>query len=125
MSNLSETQRQAAYRALADADVAAPGPELADFADTVLTEVDAIDLEDEPYPDDRVAEIADQAVPVYTADLILAVSESIDLCVIEPELGPANDGRPTVANIAAAVLYELGSTIASARLQQRQDEEAV
>ena len=59
---------------------------------------------DEPH--DVISEIADSAVPVYTATLLEIASNDVSLAVDEPELGPAFDGSPTPANIIAANIYE-------------------
>jgi hypothetical protein len=113
-----EKRRLAAYRALTDQEVNAPGPLLADFADSVLVGVDEIDLA-EPNAEDQLHEIADGAVPIYTADIIRCFTEDIGVACREPELEPV---RPTVEGMASTVLYELAYAIASARLQERRAE---
>ncbi|WP_167631397.1 hypothetical protein [Mariprofundus ferrooxydans] len=63
---------------------------------------------DDQYPEDRLTEIADSAVPIYTHDLMTLSSEP-DIFFHENELGPAFDGSPTLANITATAIYELVS----------------
>jgi hypothetical protein len=116
----TEELRPDAIRALNRQNVST-GEKLLELAVGVLLEVDEIDLE-EPYAEDRCAEIADSAVPVYTSEIMETISEDVGLMAQEPELGPAFDGSPTPSNIAAANLYELASNIAHERLRERQQE---
>ena len=60
--------------------------------------------DDEPH--DRIFEIADSWVPIYTYDIIMCAADNISLAVDEPELGPAFDGSPTPVNIIAANIFE-------------------
>lgn len=57
-------------------------------------------------PHDRIHEMADGGVPVYTSDLMGLAAENPYLATGEPELGPAFDGSPTPVNIVAANVYE-------------------
>src|SRR4030042_2208764 len=57
-------------------------------------------------PHDKIFEIADGAVPVYTSDLLEWAIEDIYLATNEPELGAAFDGSPTPTNIIAANIFE-------------------
>jgi len=63
---------------------------------------------DEPH--DRIFEIADGSVPVYTHDLLRLAADNCHLATDEPELGPANgsnfDGTHSPVNIIAANVYE-------------------
>ena len=63
-------------------------------------------VEDWDDVDDIIHEIADMYVPVYTYDLLQLACENLDLATLEPEMGPAFDGRPTAVNIIAANVYE-------------------
>jgi predicted GIY-YIG superfamily endonuclease len=78
---------------------------------------------DEPH--DTIHEIADGAVPVYTADLLELASDR-RVAQHENQLGPAFDGAPTIENIAAGAVYELVEEAlhAEARLIQEEREEA-
>ena len=62
------------------------------------------------YPDqddnDRIFEIADSSVPIYTGDILQLAADNINLAIVEPEIGPAFDGTPTPVNIIAANIYE-------------------
>lgn len=58
------------------------------------------------YVGDVIHEIADSAVPVYTANLMQLAADDINLATAEPEIGPAFDGSPTPVNIIAANVYE-------------------
>lgn len=60
----------------------------------------------ETEPHDRIHEIADGSVPVYTYDILQLAADNIDLATNEPELGPAFDGSPTPVNIIAANIFE-------------------
>ena len=74
-----------------------------DIADAVLNESTNTLIEFS----DMINEIADGAVPVYHSDLIEVAMSSIgSIATVEPELGPAFDGRPTPTNIIAANIYE-------------------
>jgi hypothetical protein len=120
--SLPEERRLAAYRALTDEGVNAPGPNLADLADSVLLGVGERFDESDPdelEPSDVAHEIADSAVPVYTSDILEAIGEDAGVACWEPELGPAFDGSPTIVNIAAGVLYELARNIAEREIQRR------
>ena len=64
------------------------------------------DNQEETEPNDTIHEIADQAPPIYTRDILEWAAEDIDLALDEPELGPAFDGTPTPINIIAANIYE-------------------
>lgn len=77
-------------------------------AETELRERVADDGADfDPYDaHDLIHEIADSAVPVYTADLLELASDR-RVAHHEGELGPAFDGKPTIVNIAAGAVYEL------------------
>ena len=57
-------------------------------------------------PHDAIFEIADNAVPIYTGDLLRLAAENLQLATDEPELGPAFDGKPTPVNIIAANVFE-------------------
>lgn len=59
---------------------------------------------DEPH--DRIFEIADGSVPVYTVELLEWAIEDIYLATDEPEIGAAFDGSPTPVNIIAANIFE-------------------
>ena len=75
-----------------------------EIAEAVMNE-DANDLIE--LDSDIIHEIADGSVPVYHSDLIEVAMSSIgDIATVEPELGPAFDGRPTPTNIIAANIYE-------------------
>lgn len=114
-------RKRSAIRALND-QLTDWGPELLNMADSVLVEVNEIDLS-EPYPEDRASEIADSCVPIMNWDIMQAVSESLELANSEPEAGPAYDGSPTPVNAAAGVLYDLASNIAFSRLAERQQQD--
>lgn len=60
--------------------------------------------DDEPH--DAIHEIADQAVPITTFELLKLAIENIALAVDTPECGPAFDGEPTPVNIIGANVYE-------------------
>jgi hypothetical protein len=82
-----------------------------DFEQTVADAVSELREWAEENPDctephDQIHEIADSAVPVYTADLLEMASNKISLATSTPELGPAFDGEPTPTNIIAANVYE-------------------
>ena len=56
---------------------------------------------------DIVHSIADGTTPIYHSDLLNVAMSSIgSIATVEPELGPAFDGRPTPTNIIAANIYE-------------------
>lgn len=56
---------------------------------------------------DIVHSIADGTTPIYHSDLLdVAMSSIGSIATVEPELGPAFDGRPTPTNIIAANIYE-------------------
>ena len=57
-------------------------------------------------PHDRIHEIADGSVPVYTSDLMEMAANDNNLACDEPELGPAFDGSATPVNIIAANVFE-------------------
>lgn len=61
---------------------------------------------DDNDPGAAIAEIADGAVPVYTAEILRIAARDIALATAEPEIGPAFDGTPTPVNIIAANIYE-------------------
>lgn len=65
---------------------------------------------------DELHEFVDSLIPVYTADLLAMAATNINLAVVEPELGPAYDGKPTPVNVIAANLYELLMEEAEAEL---------
>ncbi len=67
---------------------------------------EAAELRESAYPDDRIMEIVDSSVPIYTATLMEMAADNISLAVDEPEVGPAFDGSPTPVNIVAANVYE-------------------
>lgn len=77
----------------------------------LIQEVGDIDLDD---PEDAATELADRAVPIYTADILDMAAANPDLLALEPELGPANGSnwrrqvyaiRYVVANIYEALEY--------------------
>jgi len=75
-----------------------------DIAEAVMNEEtnDLIELDS-----DIIHEIADGTTPVYHSDLLEVAMSSIgSIATVEPELGPAFDGRPTPTNIIAANIYE-------------------
>lgn len=65
-------------------------------------------IEDSPdaEPGEVAHEIADSCIPVYTHTILKLGLEHMDLAIVEPELGPAFDGKPTPVNIIAANIYE-------------------
>lgn len=83
---------------------------------------EAQELLEEVYPEDRLNEMVDSAVPIYTSDLLTTASDNIDLAVVEPELGPAFDGTPTPVNIIAANIYEALQVVAFKEWQAIQAE---
>jgi len=67
-------------------------------------------VKDYPQEDtqDIIFEIADSSVPVYTADILDLLNDSVygfSLGTDVPEVGPAFDGEATPANIIAANLF--------------------
>ena len=114
-------RRRRAISATNDYLASGGGPVIWEMVDSVLSDVDDIDLDD-AYPEDRATEIADSAVPIYTHEIMEAATESIDIATGEPECGPAFDGSPTPSNIIAGNLYDLASNIAHNRLAERQRE---
>ncbi len=85
---------------------------------------EAGDLLTSEYPEDRITEIVDSSVPIYTSDLMDMAADNIDLAVNEPEIGPAFDGSPTPVNIIAANVYEALMEVAYDEWQTIQDERA-
>jgi len=79
--------------------------------------------QDDIYPEDRVHEIADSSVPVYTYELTQLASDS-DIAFHENELPPAFDGTPTIANIVATAIYELVSEALYQALYELQEVQA-
>ena len=77
----------------------------------------------DPDYDGTLHEIADNAVPVYHADLLDIAANNNDVALREPELGPAYDGTPTPVNIIAANIYELVSEALNNRWQEIEKEE--
>ncbi len=67
---------------------------------------EAAELLNEPNYEDRLHEMADGSVPVYTTNLMRLAAGDVYLAADEPEGGPAFDGSPTPANIVAANVYE-------------------
>lgn len=109
-------REKAARRALSDQG-SQWGPALIEMADSVLSDVEeAWEYADgdRATVEDRLHEIADNAVPIYTFDRARAMSEDISLACTEPEI---ETGR-TVAEIAAAVLYDLAYQLAAAELER-------
>ncbi len=68
------------------------------------TDGDRLDFLNEPH--DRIHEMADSHVPVYTASLMELAADDISIATDVPELGPAFDGEATPVNIIAANVYE-------------------
>ena len=62
------------------------------------------------YPDqddnDRIFEIADSSIPIYTGDILQLAADNINLAIVEPEIGPTFDGTSTPVNIITANIYE-------------------
>lgn len=58
------------------------------------------------YPQDKITEVTDSNVPIYTSDLLRLGARHLHLATSTPELGPAFDGSPTPANIIAANIFE-------------------
>ncbi len=83
---------------------------------------EAKSLLEEPYPEDRLSEIVDSSVPIYTSDLMDIAANDINMATLEPELGPAFDGTPTPANIIAANIYEALQVVAYDEWQKVQEE---
>ena len=55
------------------------------------------------YPEDRMHEIADGAVPIHYGDILQCAVDDINLALSEPEVGPAFDGSPTPIKQLASV----------------------
>ena len=97
------------------------GPRIQAMAETVLEEVDAIDLED-AYPEDEAAEIADGAVPIYTFEIMECAAESAEIFAGPDDRELLEDNATPEQQIVAA-LYELASNIASQRLAERMEDQ--
>ena len=72
--------------------------------------------------DGSLTDIVNEAVPLFSSDLIQLALENVELGTNEPELGPAFDGRPTPVNIIAANVYEHLETLAWEEWAAIQDE---
>jgi len=73
-----------------------------------LNEMDADELQtmiDNDEPHDMIFEIADNNVPIYTADILEMALCDLYLATEEPELGAAFDGSPTPCNIIASNIF--------------------
>lgn len=78
---------------------------------------------DDRYFEDRLHEIADNAVPVYHRQIIDIGTSDYSLFTDVPELGPAYDGEANALNYLAANIYERVYNALSQRLQELRDEE--
>lgn len=78
----------------------------ASLMDEIREEAEAGGLLEEDYPEDRIVDMVDEWVPIYTSELLEVAASDPELAVVEPELGPAFDGTPTPVNIIAANIYE-------------------
>ena len=86
-----------------------------------IVQEEAKELLEDPYPEDRITEIVDGSVPIYTNDLLDIAADNMNMAVLEPELGPAFDGTPTPVNIIAANIYEALMEVAYDEWQKVQD----
>ncbi|KKM03825.1 hypothetical protein LCGC14_1770480 [marine sediment metagenome] len=66
----------------------------------------AEELKEATYPEDLITEMVDGWVPIYNGQILEVAADSMDMAILEPELGPAFDGTPTPINIIAANIYE-------------------
>ena len=83
------------------------GPWLTDFADSVLIAVEELEG-GEILDDDRHFEIANEAVPVYTRELLETFREDIGLMRRESELTAPG---ASIEDAAKAVLFDLAMEI--------------
>ncbi len=83
---------------------------------------EAAELLVDQYPEDRIMEMVDSSVPVYTSDLMAIAAADVFLATAEPEVGPAFDGSPTPANIVAANVYDRLNAIANEEWEKVKDE---
>ena len=110
-------RERAARVALNDQDVSG-GPVLLDMADTILQGVrEAWEDYERQYDavEDRLGEIADGAVPIYTYARAAAMAEDNGLCCTVPDVEPR---ERTVSAVAAAVRSDLAYQVASAELDR-------
>ena len=94
------------------------GAKMRSILESVVEEVNEIDL-DEAYPEDRCHEIADGAVPIYTADVYEIVPELHGYSISDPGLLPED---ADIEKIAQITIYDIASNIAHQRLYERQQE---
>ncbi len=85
---------------------------------------EANELLESTYPEDRLHEIVDGCIPVYTSDLMEMAADNIDLAVNEPEVGPAFDGSPTPVNIVAGNVYDALMVVAYDEWEAIKDDRA-
>ena len=74
-----------------------------DLREEIQTE--AAELMQDQYPEDRLHEMVDTSVPVYTSTLMALAADDIDLAVSQPEV-LAFDGEATPVNAVAGNVYE-------------------
>ena len=82
------------------------------------------DILAEQYPEDRIVEMIDGWVPVYTAEIMRIAADDPWLATAEPEVGPAFDGSPTPVNVIAGNIYDRLSAAGFEELETiRQEDE--
>ena len=87
---------------------------------------DHLDQGDDPWNGDEHAmihELADNAVPVYNADILRITAEEPEIAHTAPDYA-AFDGTFTPVNVAAANIYEAIQTALWERLEERKIEQA-
>ena len=72
----------------------------------------AVELMQDAYPEDRLAEIVDCSVPIYTSELMELAADNLDLAVRSPEI-LAFDGECSAVNAVAGNVYEEPSMAAA------------
>jgi hypothetical protein len=95
------------------------GPKMESILDSVISEVDEIDLED-AYPEDQCSEIADSAVPIYTREVYDIIPELAGYSISDPGLyGEDSD----IERMAQVQIYDIASNVAHQRLHERREQE--
>ncbi len=87
--------------------------------DEIRDEADA--LMDDAYPEDRLTEMVDSWVPVYSSELLDLAADNNELAINEPEI-LAFDGAATPINAIAGNVYEGLMAVAYAEWDAIQDE---
>lgn len=94
-----ETKRENKMKKFKDLTLSATS----DFLDRINW---MIENDSQEHLSDLVHEITDNNIPIMNRELLELIQDDMELALVEPELGPAFDGRPTVINIVAANVYE-------------------